>query len=116
VDQFARMYLVPGVAHCGGGEGLAIIDLVSQITAWVEQGGAPDAVTSYKTDTSGNVTASRPVYPYPAVAQYTGSGDWHSGVNYTKGAPLYNVRTPAWPGSIFYLPYAPKQQGVPAPL
>jgi pimeloyl-ACP methyl ester carboxylesterase len=112
VDQFARMYLVPGVGHCGGGEGYANIDLVSQVTGWVEQSSAPTSVMTYGTDTSGNVTASRPVYPYPAVAQYTGTGDWHSGANYASGAPLYNVRTPAWAGSTFYTPYTPKQQGV----
>ncbi|MBK4738937.1 tannase/feruloyl esterase family alpha/beta hydrolase [Noviherbaspirillum sp. DKR-6] len=116
VDGFTRMYLVPGVGHCGGGEGLANIDLVSQITGWVEQSNAPDSVMSYRTDTAGNVTASRPVYPYPAVAQYKGSGDWHDGANYTSGAPLYNVRTPAWAGAMFYTPYTPKQQGVATPL
>jgi feruloyl esterase len=43
VDAFARLYLVPGVSHCGGGEGNPNIDLVSRITAWVEQGTAPSA-------------------------------------------------------------------------
>jgi feruloyl esterase len=115
VDQFARMYLVPGVAHCGGGEGLDSIDLVSQITGWVEQSTAPTSVMTYKTDTAGAVTASRPVYPYPAVAQYKGSGDAKDGANYISAAALYNVRTPAWPGSFLYTPYTPKQQGVAAP-
>ncbi|NEX62980.1 tannase/feruloyl esterase family alpha/beta hydrolase [Noviherbaspirillum galbum] len=115
VDQFSRMYLVPGVGHCGGGEGLANIDLVSQVTAWVEKDAAPASVVTYRTDTAGTVTASRPVYPYPAVARYTGNGDWHDAANYTSGSPLYNVRTPSWPGSIFYTPYAPKQQGVATP-
>jgi feruloyl esterase len=116
VDQFARMYLVPGVGHCGGGEGYASIDLVSQITGWVEQSNAPGSVMTYGTDASGNATASRPVYPYPAVAQYKGSGDARDGANYISGAPQYNVRTPAWAGSIFYTPYTPKQQGVSTPL
>jgi feruloyl esterase len=115
VSQFARLYLVPGVGHCGGGEGFPNIDLVSQITAWVEQSKAPKDIMTYQTDSSNNVTASRPVYPYPAVAKYTGSGDWHNGANYTEGAPLYNVKTPAWAGSSFYTPYAAKTQGVPAP-
>jgi feruloyl esterase len=115
VDKFARMYLVPGVGHCGGGEGMSNIDLVSRITAWVERGAAPAAVMTYRTDSAGAVTASRPVYPYPAVAQYTGTGDWHDGANYTSAAPRYNVPTPAWPGSFLYTPYTPKQQGVSAP-
>lgn len=115
VDEFARMYLVPGVSHCGGGEGNDSIDLVSNITGWVEQGTAPASVMTYKLDSSGNQTASRPVYPYPAVAQYSGSGDWHDGANYVSGSPRYNVRTPSWPGSVLYTPYTPEAQGVPAP-
>lgn len=115
VDGFARMYLLPGVGHCGGGEGLPNIDLVTQITGWVEQGTAPAAVTTYRTDSSGAVTASRPVYPYPALAQYKGSGDYKDAANWTSGAALYTARTPAWAGAMFYTPYTPKQQGVAAP-
>ncbi|MGU7769863.1 tannase/feruloyl esterase family alpha/beta hydrolase [Burkholderia sp. MR1-5-21] len=115
VGQFARLYLVPGVGHCGGGEGFPNIDLVSKITGWVEQGTAPDAVTAYQTDSSNNVTASRPVYPYPAVAKYAGSGDWHVAANYVEGAPLYDAPAPAWAGASFYTPYTPRTQGVAAP-
>ncbi|NKJ46497.1 tannase/feruloyl esterase family alpha/beta hydrolase [Burkholderia sp. SG-MS1] len=115
VNDFARLYVVPGVAHCGGGEGFPNIDLVSQVTGWVEQAKAPNSVMTYQTDSNNAVTASRPVYPYPAVARYTGSGDWHSGANYTQGAPLYTAKTLAWAGSSFYKPYTPKTQGVAAP-
>lgn len=115
VDQFARLYLLPGVAHCGGGEGLPNIDLVSQITGWVEKGSAPDAVTTTQADSSGNVTATRPVYPYPAVAKFSGSGDWHSAANWTKAAALYNAPTQSWAGASFYAPYTPRTQGVAAP-
>jgi pimeloyl-ACP methyl ester carboxylesterase len=115
VDTFARMYLVPGVGHCGGGEGMDSIDLVSQVTGWVEQGAAPASVMTYKTDSAGAQTASRPVYPYPQVAQYTGTGDWRDGANYTSAAPRYNVPTPQWPGAFLYTPYTPKQQGVATP-
>jgi feruloyl esterase len=115
VDSFARMYLVPGVAHCGGGEGMPNIDLVSQITGWVEQATAPNAVTTYQTDSSNNVTASRPVYPYPAVAKYTGSGDWHVAANYVEGDALYDAATQTWAGASFYSPYTEAWQGVAAP-
>ena len=115
VSQFARLYLVPGVAHCGGGEGFPNIDLVSQITAWAEQNTAPNAVMTYQTNGSNAVTATRPVYPYPAVAMYSGTGDWHSAANYVQGAPLYNTTPPAWAGSSFYAPYTGTVQGVAAP-
>jgi hypothetical protein len=115
VNDFARLYLVPGVGHCGGGEGFPNIDLVSQITAWAEHGTAPNAVMTYQTDSSNAVTASRPVYPYPAVAQYAGSGDWHNGANWTQGAALYNEPTHSWAGSSFYTSYTPTMLGVAAP-
>ena len=115
VDTFARLYVVPGVAHCGGGEGFPNIDLVSQITAWAEAGTAPDAVKTVQTDSTGTVTASRPIYPYPAVAKYSGTGDWHDAANYTKGDALYNAGVPAWAGQSFYTAYTPKTQGVAAP-
>lgn len=115
VDAFARLYLVPGVGHCGGGEGFPNIDLVTKITGWVEQGSAPNAVMTYQTNSSNAVTASRPVYPYPAVPQYTGTGDWRDGANYTQGAALYNAPTPAWAGSSFYTPYTATTEGVAAP-
>ncbi|QQC66990.1 tannase/feruloyl esterase family alpha/beta hydrolase [Paraburkholderia ginsengisoli] len=115
VNDFARLYVVPGVGHCGGGEGFPNIDLVSQVTGWVEQAKAPNSVMTYQTDSNNAVTASRPVYPYPAIAKYTGSGDWHSGSNYTQAAAVYTAKTPAWAGSSFYKPYALKSQGVAAP-
>ncbi len=114
-NEFTRLYVVPGVGHCGGGEGFPNIDLVSQITGWVEHGAAPNAVMAYQTDAANKVTASRPVYPYPAVAKFTGSGDWHDGANFTQGAPLYTAAAPDWAGSSFYTPYTAKTQGVAAP-
>ncbi len=115
VDQSARLYLVPGVGHCGGGEDFPNIDLVSQATDWVEQSKAPAAVTTYRTDSSNAVTASRPVYPYPAVAMYSGTGDWKSAANYTQGPALYAAPPFSWAGASFYAPYTPAMQGVPAP-
>ncbi len=115
VDTFARLYLVPGVAHCGGGQGMPNIDLVSQITGWVEQSTAPDAVMTYQTDSSSAVTATRPVYPYPAVARYTGSGDKTVAANFVKGDPLYDAPAPAWAGASFYTAYAAATQGVATP-
>ncbi|WP_244818156.1 tannase/feruloyl esterase family alpha/beta hydrolase [Caballeronia sp. Lep1P3] len=114
-SEFSRLYLVPGVGHCGGGEGFPNIDLVTQITGWVEHGSAPNAVMTYQTDSNAKVTATRPVYPYPAIAKFTGSGDWHDGASFTQGAPIYTAAAPAWAGASFYSPYAHKTQGVAAP-
>lgn len=105
MDAFMRMYLAPGVAHCGNGEGLPSMDLVSAMIAWVEQGTVPDAITTNRVDSTGKVTASRPMYPYPAIAKYAGSGDPNAAASYTKGAALYTAPVPDWSGVDFYSPY-----------
>ena len=46
---FARLYLVPGMDHCAGGDGASAIDYLGAITAWVEGGEAPDALHGVKT-------------------------------------------------------------------
>lgn len=58
---------------------------------------------------SAAVTATRPVYPYPAVAKYTGTGDWHDAANHGQRAPLHTASTPAWTGSSFCTPYVPRR-------
>jgi feruloyl esterase len=107
MDAFMRMYLVPGVSHCGGGEGHPNLDLLTAMVDWVEAGSAPDAVTTYRTDaTSGTVTSARPVYPYPAVAKYNGTGDVNAAASYSRGAALYTAPAPDWAGVDLFNPYA----------
>ncbi|MEF7616985.1 tannase/feruloyl esterase family alpha/beta hydrolase [Aquincola sp. MAHUQ-54] len=106
MDTFMRMYLAPGVGHCGSGEGLPNMDLVTALVNWVEGGKAPDAIHTVRTDAAGNVTASRPMYPYPEVARYDGKGDPAAASSYTRGAALYTTPTPDWAGIDFFSPYA----------
>lgn len=106
MDSFIRMFLVPGVAHCGDGEGNPNMDLVTAIDDWVIKGTAPTSVTTYRLDaTTAAVTNSRPVYPYPAVAHYNGTGDATQASSYTSGAALYNSVTPDWAGVDMFSPY-----------
>jgi feruloyl esterase len=54
VDQFVRLYLLPGVGHCGGGDGPLIRDFLTPLQLWVERGIAPDALqASHVSQTSG---------------------------------------------------------------
>ncbi|MFE9602422.1 tannase/feruloyl esterase family alpha/beta hydrolase [Streptomyces hokutonensis] len=71
---FARLFLLPGVAHCGGGQGPNTFDALTAITDWVTKGDAPASLTTKSVDTSGNTTASRPVYPFPYYAKNTTGG------------------------------------------
>lgn len=62
-DEFVKLYLLPGVGHCGGGNGPDRMNLVEAIMAWVEDGIAPGAIET-RTVEHGRVQQTRPVYPY----------------------------------------------------
>jgi feruloyl esterase len=88
VDDFAKLYLFPGVAHCGGGEGPDTFDVLTPVMAWVESGRTPGQITASKVDaTSGAVTRTRPVYPYPTVTRYDGSGSPDDATNFVPYTP-----------------------------
>ena len=72
-DSYA-LFLLPGVNHCGGGPGPDDVDAVSALEAWVERATAPDVIVARHL-TNGVVDRTRPVYPYPVVARYSGAGD-----------------------------------------
>jgi feruloyl esterase len=100
-DTFMRFFLLPGMGHCGNGEGPAQFDVLSSLMAWVELNRAPEMIVAGKPANQGtgipgqgarggaNAAAvrypfstpdqpaelKRPVYPFPYVARYTGKGD-----------------------------------------
>ncbi len=86
VDRFARLYLLPGVAHCGGGEGPDTVDLLTPLMAWVE-GGTPAGEVIASKIVNGSVTRTRPVFPFPTVARYVGSGSIDDAANFTAYTP-----------------------------
>jgi feruloyl esterase len=73
-QEFARLFLAPGVAHCGGGAGPDTFDGATPIVQWVEQGIAPDQIIASKV-VNGATVFSRPLCPYPALPRYSGVGD-----------------------------------------
>jgi feruloyl esterase len=79
VAEWSRMYLVPGMAHCGGGPGLDHFDMLSAVVNWVEKGTAPDSVVATGQAFPGR---SRPLCAYPKHAQYTGSGNSEDAKNF----------------------------------
>ncbi|WP_339110094.1 tannase/feruloyl esterase family alpha/beta hydrolase [Thioclava sp. GXIMD4216] len=161
VDGFERLYLLPGVAHCGNGEGPSNLDLLSAMMAWVEQGQAPDAILTTtaaqpsrfgapdfapdraqaagaalpegaadgpraqngpdggrqgrtgprpegprkgghgpRAEGSAQVTPmSRPVYPYPFIAQWDGKGDLAKAESWSKGPATQSVTLRDWAGA-----------------
>ena len=71
--DFARLFLVPGMGHCGGGEGPNSFDAVSTLEQWVEKGKAPEQMIASHV-TNGTVDRTRPLCPYPQVATWKGAG------------------------------------------
>jgi feruloyl esterase len=74
VDGFFRLFLLPGVHHCAGGPGPDDIDTITALENWVEKGIAPSEMITRKF-VNGVEQRSRPVYPYPTKARYSGTGD-----------------------------------------
>lgn len=73
-DNYMKLYLLPGVNHCGGGHGPSEVDWIEIIRNWVENGNPPNRIVVSKIEND-EVVMSRPVYPYPSIAVYGGSGD-----------------------------------------
>jgi feruloyl esterase len=84
--DFARLFMMPGVAHCGGGVGPDRIDAVTAVIDWVEKGKAPDQLLASKV-TNGQVVRTRPLCPYPQVARYRGQGSIDDAANFSCVAP-----------------------------
>jgi len=102
VQQYHRLFMLPNVAHCGGGTGPSMIgggtgdplpqfrdaehDIVLALARWVEKGVAPEAIVA-TAQKDGTVTRQRPLCVYPKQARYTGTGDVNDAANFTCVAP-----------------------------
>ena len=81
-----RLFMVPGMGHCAGGDGTDDFDKIAALDAWVESGKPPDhIVAAHKT--KGVVDRTRPLCPYPETAHYKGSGSTDEAANFTCAAP-----------------------------
>jgi hypothetical protein len=81
VRDYFRMFMMPGVLHCGGGPGPDVADWTTVIADWIERGNAPDRIIARKM-TAGAVAFTRPLCPYPQHAVYTGSGSTDDAANF----------------------------------
>jgi len=81
-----RIFMFPGMAHCGGGEGPNRFDTMGTLTQWVEKGETPtDMIASHFSNNVADRT--RPVCPYPQVAAYKGRGSTDDASNFICKAP-----------------------------
>jgi feruloyl esterase len=91
VRGWFRVFMVPGMFHCRGGDAPNTFDFMPAIIAWVEHGQAPDGVVA--TQKNGDqVVRTRPLYAYPTIAKYSGAGDPNLAASWIASEPAN--RTP----------------------
>lgn len=132
-QAFERLYLFPGVHHCGEGEGPSAVDLLTPLMNWVESGQAPGAIVARRSTTQGRKNfgqptatsgapaaagavaspqvqpAARVVFPYPVSSRFAG-GDSDAPAWWRPGPPLPGWQPPAWAGADFFRPYAARDR------
>jgi feruloyl esterase len=81
-DDWLRLFMVPGMGHCGNGAGVNTFDSIGTLEKWVEKGQAPDTMMG-----TGQNGLTRPLCPYPQYADYKGSGDLKDASNWSCKAP-----------------------------
>ena len=84
--DFFRLFMVPGMGHCGGGLGTDRFDAMTALIDWVEKGRAPDVIRASRVVGEREVR-SRPLCPYPQVARYSGHGSIDEAVNFSCVRP-----------------------------
>jgi len=100
VQDFVRLFLVPGMYHCSGGPGANQFNSVAALERWVEAGIAPDRILAVHAEPIGGglaglngfgvtqVEMTRPLCPYPQVAQWRGIGTPNDAENFVCQLPV----------------------------
>jgi feruloyl esterase len=84
--SFYRLFMVPGMNHCGGGTGPNVFDGFNALVNWVDKKQAPDQIVATHM-TNGAPDRTRPLCPYPQTAQYSGSGSIDDAANFACKMP-----------------------------
>jgi len=86
VHESFRLFMAPGMGHCGGGAGPSRFDMLTALERWVEEGEAPDHIVASRVR-DGDVDRTRPLCPYPAQAVYSGTGSTDEAENFACRMP-----------------------------
>jgi hypothetical protein len=86
-NEFFRLFMVPGMFHCGGGVGTSQFDMTTPLLKWKEQGTAPSRIEASRV-TGGKVVRTRPLCAFPETARYKGTGSIDDAANFTCGKPV----------------------------
>jgi len=79
-----RLFMVPGMGHCGGGTGVNTFDMVTPLDQWVTAGNAPTQIPASRVR-SGVSDRTRPLCAYPQIAIYKGTGSLDDAANFSCG-------------------------------
>jgi feruloyl esterase len=82
-NDWFRLFMVPGMDHCGGGTGPNQFNKLAALERWREQNQPPKSITASRVNESGVIDMTRPVCPYPQQAVYKGSGSTNDAANFT---------------------------------
>ncbi len=85
-EDFARLFLLPGMGHCRGGTGPDTFDGLTPLVDWVERGVAPELIVAARM-VDGKAVRTRPLCPYPKVARWTGTGTLDDAANFECQEP-----------------------------
>ena len=99
-DAFYRLFMAPGVNHCGGGPGAFNFggatpalahdpqhDVVAALDAWVTQKKAPEVLIGTHLDDAKKPDRTRPICPFPLEAKFKGAGDINEVSNFSCADP-----------------------------
>ena len=87
LDRNYRLFMVPGMDHCGGGSGPDRFNVLTAIDTWVETGRPPETIVASRMNQDGTVARTRPLCPYPKVAVYRGEGSTDDAASFYCAAP-----------------------------
>jgi len=85
-SDWLRLFMAPGMNHCGGGDGPNAFDAITALEKWRENGEPPNRIIAAHT-LGGKVDRTRPLCPYPQVAKYKGDGSIDDASNFECKAP-----------------------------
>ena len=94
VEQSYRLFMVPGMGHCGGGEGADTFDKVGTMEQWLKSGKPPDKIVASRVE-AGKVVRTHPLCPFPQTAVYDGKGSTDDAANFTCKAGSMVTRADA---------------------
>lgn len=91
VERSYRLFMVPGMRHCGGGEGADTFDKIETLEQWLKSGKAPESIVASRVE-AGKVVRTHPLCPYPQTAVYKGAGSTDDASSFTcQAAPTVSA-------------------------